>query len=194
MRTADQSYEEERGKTMILLQILWSFVKIGFTSFGGLSMIPLITSEMTVNGWMTAEEVSDIVAIAEMTPGPLGLNCATFAGMRTAGILGAIAANLGVLMPTLTIVAVAAVFLKRFKDSQFMNRVMTGVRPACVGMIMGLCISLSMTNYVEKQHPYFPYIIIGAVDVYLFYRKWSVPKVIGLNAAAGIVMFGMLGL
>lgn len=80
---------------MILLQLLWSFTKIGFTSFGGLSMIPLISSEMQVHQWMTAEEVSDIVAIAEMTPGPLGLNCATFAGMRTAGLPGAIAANLG---------------------------------------------------------------------------------------------------
>lgn len=54
---------------MILLQLLWSFTKIGFTSFGGLSMIPLISSEMQVHQWMTAEEVSDIVAIAEMTPG-----------------------------------------------------------------------------------------------------------------------------
>ena len=72
---------------MVLLELFISFLKIGFTSFGGLSMIPLITSEMTSHGWMTAAEVSDIVAIAEMTPGPLGLNCATFAGMRTAGFL-----------------------------------------------------------------------------------------------------------
>ena len=64
---------------MVLLELFVSFLKIGFTSFGGLSMIPLITSEMTAHGWMTASEVSDIVAIAEMTPGPLGLNCATFA-------------------------------------------------------------------------------------------------------------------
>lgn len=71
---------------MVLIDLFISFLKIGFTSFGGLSMIPLITSEMTEHSWMTASEVSDIVAIAEMTPGPLGLNCATFAGMRTAGI------------------------------------------------------------------------------------------------------------
>ena len=65
---------------MILLELFWSFCKIGFTSFGGLSMVPLINSEMLSHGWMTLSEVSDIVAIAEMTPGPLGLNCATFAG------------------------------------------------------------------------------------------------------------------
>ena len=71
---------------MVLLDLFTAFVKIGFTSFGGLSMIPLISSEMTINGWMTSTEVLDIVAIAEMTPGPLGINAATFAGMRVAGI------------------------------------------------------------------------------------------------------------
>ena len=64
---------------MILWELFITFCKIGFTSFGGLSMVPLINSEMLGHGWMTATEVSDIVAIAEMTPGPLGLNCAIFA-------------------------------------------------------------------------------------------------------------------
>ena len=123
---------------MVLLELFISFLKIGFTSFGGLSMIPLITSEMTSHGWMTAAEVSDIVAIAEMTPGPLGLNCATFAGMRTAGFLGAIAANLGTLSPTLTVCLLASIFFERFRTSNFMTKVMTGVRPACVGMIFGV--------------------------------------------------------
>ena len=97
---------------MVLIDLFISFLKIGFTSFGGLSMIPLITSEMTEHSWMTASEVSDIVAIAEMTPGPLGLNCATFAGMRTAGIAGAVAANLGALAPTLTVCLAAAIFFE----------------------------------------------------------------------------------
>ena len=72
---------------MELLELFWSFLKIGFTSFGGLSMIPLISGEMVSHGWMTNSEVSDIVAIAEMTPGPLALNCATFAGLKTAGVI-----------------------------------------------------------------------------------------------------------
>ena len=73
---------------MVFFELFWSFCKIGFTSFGGLSMVPLINSEMVSHGWMSVSEVSDIVAMAEITPGPLGLNCATFAGMRVAGILG----------------------------------------------------------------------------------------------------------
>ena len=86
---------------MIYIELFVSFLLIGFTSFGGMSMIPLINAEMLSHGWMTATEVSDIVAIAEMTPGPLGINCATFAGTRVAGIPGALCASLGVLAPTI---------------------------------------------------------------------------------------------
>ena len=178
-----------------LITLFLSFAKIGFTSFGGLSMIPLIISEMSGHGFMTAAEISDIVAIAEMTPGPLGLNCATFAGIRTAGVLGAIASNLGVLMPTLTVTAIAAMFFERFKDSGPMKAVMFGVRPACVGMIVGVVISLSMENYAKGAAPYLPYILIGAVDVVLLCKvRLSIPRLIVLNALAGILIFGVLGM
>ncbi len=63
---------------MVYLELFYVFAKIGFTSFGGMSMIPLVLEEMTLHGWMSSDEVTDLVAIAEMTPGPLGLNCATF--------------------------------------------------------------------------------------------------------------------
>ncbi len=178
---------------MVLLKLLWSFVKIGFTSFGGLSMIPLITSEVTQNGWMTVSEVSDIVAIAEMTPGPLGLNSATFAGIKAAGVAGAIAANLGVLMPTFTLCAVAAVFFEKFKQSSLMQKIMTGVRPACVGLIAGVIASLSLTNYVIDSAVNIPAIGIGILDLVLL-LKWnvSIPKVIFLSAGLGIIFFGVL--
>ena len=66
---------------MIYLRLFTAFMKIGFTSFGGMSMIPVIMQEMKINQWMTAEDLTNLIAIAEMTPGPLGINCATFAGM-----------------------------------------------------------------------------------------------------------------
>ena len=67
---------------MIYLRLFTAFMKIGFTSFGGMSMIPVIMQEMKVNQWMRAEDLTNLIAIAEMTPGPLGINCATFAGMQ----------------------------------------------------------------------------------------------------------------
>ena len=87
---------------MIYLQLFLSFVKVGFTSFGGMSMVPVIMEEMGSHGWMTAEDLSNLIAIAEMTPGSLGVNCATFAGIQTAGFFGGLVAVLGLLTPALT--------------------------------------------------------------------------------------------
>ena len=172
---------------MKLLILFWSFVKIGFTSFGGLSMIPLISSEMISNNFMTASELSDIVAIAEMTPGPLGLNCATFAGMRAYGILGAIVANLGALSPTLTISFLAAIFFEHAKKNEHLAQIMTGVRPACVGMVAGIIIEMAQSNYFDLKT-----FFIGLLDLVLLLKfKISIPKVLLLSAILGILFFAV---
>ncbi|MBQ7196341.1 MAG: chromate transporter [Synergistaceae bacterium] len=180
---------------MLLLELFWSFVKIGFTSFGGLSMIPLISSEMISHGWMTASEVSDIVAIAEMTPGPLGLNCATFAGMRAAGIFGAFVANLGALSPTFTLCFMAAIFFEHFKENKKLAQIMTGVRPACVGMVAGIVIELALVNYSDVNSKiHLPSLILGVVDLILLLKfKISIPVVILFSALVGVIMFGVIG-
>ena len=170
---------------MILLELFWSFCKIGFTSFGGLSMVPLINSEMLSHGWMTLSEVSDIVAIAEMTPGPLGLNCATFAGTRVAGLAGAVSASLGVLSPTLLICAAAAVMFENF-----MKKVMYGIRPACLGLIIAVVCSLTATNYTNAAGSisYGAALIGVAATVLLLKFKVSIPKVILLSAVLGLFL------
>ena len=160
---------------MLLLELFWSFVKIGFTSFGGLSMIPLISSEMISHGWMTASEVSDIVAIAEMTPGPLGLNCATFAGMKAAGVVGAFVANMGALSPTFTLAAIASVFFEHFRDNKR---------------------DLALVNYADSAGKIDVYsLILGAVDLVLLIKfKVSIPKVLLFSALVGIILYGVIGL
>ncbi|MDY3224540.1 MAG: chromate transporter [Candidatus Faecousia sp.] len=180
---------------MVLLKLFWSFLLIGFGSFGGLSMIPQISNEVLSNGWMTADQVTDIVAIAEMTPGPLGLNCASFAGMQAAGIPGAIAANLGVLMPSITLCAVAAVFFQRFRNSRVMQWILVGVRPVCLGMVAGVVISLSMSNYWSASGLNLPGLVIGVIDLVLLRKcKVGIPAVLVFSAAAGLTLFGLLGL
>ncbi len=175
---------------MDVLALFWSFCKIGFTSFGGLSMLPLISSEMEGHAWMTTSEISDIVAIAEMTPGPLGLNCATFAGIRVAGVLGAIASNLGMLMPTFTICALAAVFFAKFQNSSLLQRLMKGVRPACIGLIWATILKLVCTNYLGPEGAISVACIgIGLLACVLLVRfKWSIPKTIALAAVLGLIL------
>ena len=172
----------------VLFQLFWSFCQIGFTSLGGMSMVPLINDEMVSHGWMNVSEVSDIIAIAEMTPGPLGLNCATFAGMRVAGILGAIISVLGVLAPTFTLCALAAVFFEKFKNSRALKNIMVGVRPAALGIIVAVMIDLSRTNYLVDGVFAWRTAVIALIAFYLLARrKWSVPKVIVLSALLGLL-------
>ena len=134
-----------------LIQLFIAFAKIGFTSFGGTSMIPLIMDEMSSHGWMTDADLTNLIAIAEMTPGSLGVNAATFAGTKTAGMLGGIFAVLGVLV--------------------------------------GLCRQSYLT---EAGGISLSGLSIGILCFVLLQKfKLSVPKVIGIAAALGLVCFGV---
>jgi len=173
----------------LMLELYFTYLKISFASFGGASMIPLLSSEMLGHGWMTETEVLDIVAIAEMTPGPLALNCASFVGTRIGGLGGSLIATLGVLTPSLTLGFLAAVSLERFKNSRFMNRAMTGVRPAAFGMIVATLILLGMENYILDGALYFKSVIIAAVAcIMLFVGKLNIFFVILAGAVLGLVL------
>ena len=101
-------------------------------------MIPVIMQEMKVNQWMTAEDLTNLIAIAEMTPGPLGINCATFAGMQTAGVLGGIAAVMGVLMPAYTLTLGVAVCFAKFRGNDIMSCMLNVIKPICIAMILAV--------------------------------------------------------
>ena len=172
-----------------LLQLFLSFTKIGFTSFGGLSMVPLINAEMVSHGWMNTGEVSDIVAIAEMTPGPVGLNCATFAGIRVAGFWGAMSANMGMLLPTFTLCLMIAIYYVRFKDSQIMQRILYGIRPAGIGLIFATMVTLGLSNYYPDETISLVSIVIGILiaGLMILYKKIGIIQVIIISAVLGLV-------
>lgn len=179
---------------MVYLELFYVFAKIGFTSFGGMSMIPLVLEEMTLHGWMSSDEVTDLVAIAEMTPGPLGLNCATFAGNQAAGMIGGIVAVVGVLTPALTLTLLAAIFFEKFRTSRVMECILRVVKPICVAMIVGVMFSLAQEDYFIAGSPDIAAIGIGVISLYLLQkRKWSVPVVILSAVVLGVVCFAVLG-
>lgn len=178
---------------MLYLSLFLSFLKVGFCSFGGLSMVPVISQEMLGHGWMTLEEVADILAIAEMTPGPNGLNCATFAGMRSAGVLGALVATLGVMTPSLTLGLAAAAFIAKFRENRYLNDALYGIRAVCLGMILTVLVDMSIENFVvgplpEMQVLWRPIIIAMVVLVLLIRFKWSIPKAILTAAILGMIL------
>ncbi|MDA3835917.1 MAG: chromate transporter [Spirochaetales bacterium] len=121
---------------MILLKLFLTFARIGIVGFGGgYAMIPLIQAEIHANGWLSRSEFGDIVAVSQMTPGPVAVNAATFIGIRTVGISGALAATVGLIIPSLIIVAIAAHMVEKFKESKILQSMLSCIRPAAIGLI-----------------------------------------------------------
>jgi len=132
---------------MILLQLFLAFFKIGIFSIGGgYVMLPLIEKEIiTTHGWLTMAEFVDIVAIAEMTPGPIAINSATFIGYRTAGFFGSAAATAGAVMPSLVLVLLAATILKQIYRHEWVQAAFGGLRPAVMALIANAAILIGQT-------------------------------------------------
>jgi chromate transporter len=131
----------------MLWELFWTFLKVGFVSFGGgYAMIPLIEREVASHGWMSAQQFTDVVAVAGMSPGPIGTNSAIFVGLQTAGIDGAIAAALGMIVPSLLIVVAVATFLYKIKENPWVKYVFYGLRPIITGLIIFAAIRFGMKN------------------------------------------------
>ena len=173
---------------MIYLQLFWSFLKIGFFSFGGTTMIPVINDEVLRYGWMTVDEVMDIVAIAEMTPGSLGINCATFVGLRTAGVAGSLCASVGVMMPSLTLCMIAAKFILQFKENRYLEAALGGIRPVCMGMILSVGVVMIQSTLVLNGAARWNLVLITVLTALAMFKfRLSVPKTILLAAVLGLV-------
>ena len=121
-------------KTLLLLFVI--FLKVGLFSFGGgNAMLPLIYQSVQEAGIMSAEEFSDLVALSQVTPGPVAVNAATYVGLEEAGVIGAIVATIGVCLPCFIIMLIVIRLLDRFKDNRFVEGAFVGIRPATIGLI-----------------------------------------------------------
>lgn len=134
---------------MILLRLFAVFFKIGLFSFGGgYAMIPLIQKEIARNGWMSASDFIDIIAIAEMTPGPIAVNAATFVGYKTAGFLGGICATLGVAAPSAALIFLVADFILKHKDHPLKVSIFSVLRPIVSALVLSAAIFVATTSVI----------------------------------------------
>ena len=122
---------------MIYLKLFLSFLQIGLFSIGGgLAALPLIQNQVvTIHGWLTLPEFVDVISIAEMTPGPIAVNSATFVGIKIAGLPGAVIATAGCIIPSCIIVLTMAFLYQKYKKLTLMQGVLSGLRPAVVALI-----------------------------------------------------------
>ena len=125
---------------MILLRLFFEFFKAGlFAVGGGMATLPFMYDISTRTGWFTHEMLADMVAVSESTPGPIGVNMATYVGFTTAGIPGAVIATLGLITPSIIIILLIARALKAFKDNPTVEAGFYGLRPCSIGLIAAAC-------------------------------------------------------
>ena len=180
---------------MILLELFWTFFKIGaFTFGGGYAMLPLIQSEVTAKGWIDPAALVDFIAVSESTPGPIAVNMATYVGSELGGVPGAVCATLGVVLPSFVIILIVAKCFERFRKSRAIQGAMSGLKPAVVGLIATAVVSVGKTVFFPAgltlsvfASPMF-YVCLGifAVMLLLAFKKVHPIAIIGLSAVVGI--------
>ncbi len=137
---------------MIFLELFINFFFIGLISIGGgLSTIPLMTEILTSKGWMEQTGIIDMIAVSEMTPGPIGINMATYAGNKTAGILGGVSATMGLVAPSIIIIVIVAHFYTKYRNNDYVNGTMKIIRPVVTGMIAAVCAELAVISFFSVE-------------------------------------------
>ncbi len=190
---------------MIYLELLLTFLQIGAFSFGGgYGMISLIREKALMYGWLTEEELLNMIAVAESTPGPIAVNMATFVGSKQGGILGSILATLGVVLPSFTIILLIAALMRNLLKYAGVKAFLGGVRPCVVGLILATAVTMLMTTVVgfgsigDAISVDFRGIIIFAILVTIalvcklaFKKKPSPIVMILLSAGLGMVLYSI---
>lgn len=179
---------------MIYLELLWSFFQIGLFSIGGgYAAMPLIQHQVVdVHPWLTMTQFADIMTIAEMTPGPIAINSATFVGIQVAGIPGALVCTVGCVLPSCVIVMTLAYFYYRFRGLTMVQGVLAGLRPAVVSMIASAGISLMILSFFGQRSLPADWSGINTISVLIFgaglfiLRKWKVSPIF-IMAGAGLL-------
>lgn len=137
---------------MMYLYLFSMFFRIGLFSFGGgLAMLPLIFQSVQDFGFMSAEEFSDLVALSQVTPGPIAVNAATYVGFNYSGVLGAGVATLGVCLPSFVLILIVMKFMEKFKESKGLEGAFLGIRPVTVGLIGAAAIFVAETVLVDGK-------------------------------------------
>ena len=176
----------------MILKLIAAFMQVGALSIGGgYAAMPLIKS-LTVdqNAWLTAAEFADLVTIAEMTPGPIALNAATFVGMRMAGLPGAIAATLGCVLPSILIVSLLSWLYARFRSGKGMQTILATLRPVVVAMIASAAVTLIQVACTASGGGLsLPgCLLMTGAFLLLRWKKWNPMLVMVLCGAGGMLL------
>lgn len=137
---------------MIYLRLFWEFFKAGlFAIGGGLATLPFLYDMADKTGWFTRQDVVNMLAISESTPGPIGVNMATYVGYQTGGVLGGVVATLGLITPSVVIILLIAAFIKAYADNKYLQGAFFGLRPASTALIAAACIGVMRAALLRES-------------------------------------------
>lgn len=185
----------------IYLQLFLSFLQVGLFSIGGgYAAMPLIQSEVVYgHGWLTMSEFTDLITIAEMTPGPIAVNSATFVGIRIAGVPGAIIATFGCILPSCFIVSVLAFIYYKYKNVSTLQSVLASLRPAVVALIAAAGFSILKNvafngGAIQTDNLNWIGLVLFAAAFFVLRKfKWNPVLVMSLCGVGGLVANLILG-
>ncbi|WP_312612215.1 chromate transporter [Oscillibacter sp.] len=188
---------------MIYLQLFWEFFKVGlFSVGGGMATLPFLAHMGDATGWFTQSQLMNMLAISESTPGPVGINMATYVGFTTAGVPGAIVSTVGEVTPSIIVILMIAALLQQFRQSKYVQFAFYGLRPTSTGLIGAACLGVileTLVNFAALSSEGVDWIglfnwrglaLAGALLVFTTWvkptKKWHPIVFIVISAAVGV--------
>ena len=161
---------------MTYLRLFWEFFKTGlFAVGGGMATVPFLKNIGLATGWYSQTDLMNMLAVSESTPGPIGINMATYVGFTTGGAGGALIATLGLVTPSVIVILIVAAFLKAFRDSKWVSAAFYGLRPASTALVAAAGISvvlIAMVNTGAAGLAFFNWKAIALAAVLLVLTHW----------------------
>ena len=189
---------------MIYFELFYTFFLIGlFTFGGGYAMIPMIQEQVVGKGWISSDALTNFIAISEATPGPFALNISTFVGKEVGGVLGSVMSTIGVILPSLIIIIIIAMIMKKFITNKYVKGALNGVKPVVLALILSTALVMlikviffrgtSLKGELDFDMKSFTLLIM--ISGYLFIHKKVTKKglspilLLGLSALLGLIIF-----
>ena len=187
---------------MLYLRLFYEFFKAGLFSIGGgMATVPFLQKMGASTGWFTGADLADMIAVSESTPGPIGVNMATYVGNVTGGVAGGVIATLGLITPSVIIILIISAVLKKFRGNRYVNSGFYGLRPASVGLISAAAVTVILIAFFRVENvsdlfsstPYIDprYLILAAVLVALVFFITPTKK---LHPIIFIIFSAMVGI
>ncbi len=191
---------------MIYFELFYAFFLIGlFTFGGGYAMIPMIQEQVVGKGWISESNLTDFIAVSEVTPGPFALNISTFVGNQVGGVFGAICSTIGVILPSLIIIIIIAIIMKKFMKNKFVQGALNGVKPIVLALILSTALVLLIKVIFFKGGTFkdeysfdirsltLLIILSSTLIIYKKMHKKSLGaiKLLGLSALLGLIIFSI---